>query len=128
MIDDAHPIASWFLWIVGPIFLALFALPILIAPLAWAKKVGWSIPEDARLTRYFGRCLGAVGLALVALCMRMAPAPSPFLFELLAAVAVLLGIVHVWGALERTQPLLETLEIPLYAALAIAAVAIRLGF
>jgi hypothetical protein len=128
MIDEAHPIASWFLWIVGPIFLALFAVPILIAPLAWAKRIGWTIPEDVRLTRYFGRCLGAVGLALVALCFRMAPSPSPFLFELLAAVAVLLAIVHAWGALERSQPAIENIEIALYTLLAGAAIWIRFEF
>jgi len=37
-----------------------FALPIFIAPLAWARAMRWAIPEQQHLTIYFGRCLGAV--------------------------------------------------------------------
>jgi hypothetical protein len=127
MIDAARPLASWFLWIAGALFVVLFALPLFFAPLAWAKRVGWTVPGDVRLARYFGRCLGAVGLALCAVCVRSAPSPSPLLFELVALVAALLAVVHAWGAIERSQPWTETAEIPLFAGVSAVALWIRVG-
>ncbi|MNF03639.1 hypothetical protein D3C80_2030000 [compost metagenome] len=38
-------------------------------------------------------------------------------FELLAATALMMIVVHVYGALRRIQPLSETLEIGFYAGL-----------
>ena len=36
-----------------------FALPIFVAPIAWARLMRWRIPEHQHLAIYFGRCLGA---------------------------------------------------------------------
>lgn len=96
-----------------------FALPIYLAPLRWARVLGWRIPADTDLTIYFGRCLGAFILIVEALMLRAALTGEGLLytFQVIIAVAGLMMVVHIWGALQRIQPLLETLEIGMYAAL-----------
>ncbi len=127
MIDPAAPAASWFLWTLAGVFLICFALPLLLAPIAWARVFRWPQPAADHLTLYFGRCLGAVALAIVAICFRAAPRASAhaLLFELLAAAGALLALVHVWGAIRKQQPWTETVEIVLYAGAAAAAWALR---
>ncbi|HVT36985.1 MAG TPA: hypothetical protein VHE37_15450, partial [Nevskiaceae bacterium] len=44
-----------------------------------------------------------------------------YTFEVIAAVAVLMVIVHLWGALQRVQPVSETLEIGMYSGLMLLA-------
>jgi hypothetical protein len=96
-----------------------FALPIFLAPLAWARRLGWQIPEHTDLAVYFGRCLGAFILIVEMLMLRAALTGIGlvFTFQVLIAVAALMTIVHVWGALLRIQPISETLEIGMYAGL-----------
>ncbi len=103
---------------------AAFALPIFLAPLAWARRLGWRIPDDTDLAVYFGRCLGAFILVVELLMLRAALTGTGlvFTFQVLIAVAALMTVVHVWGALQRIQPILETLEIGMYAGLGILAV------
>jgi hypothetical protein len=103
---------------------AAFAVPIFLAPLAWARRLGWRIPEDTDLAIYFGRCLGAFILVVELLMLRAALTGTGlvFTFQVLIAVAVLMTVVHVWGALQRIQPVAETLEIGMYAGLGILAV------
>jgi hypothetical protein len=119
VIDPTCSVASWFLWCASVLFLVVLALPLLLAPLGWARKVGWRIPEQTELTVYFGRCLGALGLAIVLTGMEAAPHPRAhaILFDLIVAAGALLALVHVWGALRREQPWLETAEIAVYLGL-----------
>jgi uncharacterized protein YjeT (DUF2065 family) len=119
MIDPSCPGASWFLWIAPSLFLLLYGLPLLLAPFAWARAFRWATNERDDLARYFGRCLGAVAIAICLACLRAAPHPraNAILFQLIAGAGFLLTIVHVWGAVERRQPWTETAEIALYAAL-----------
>src|SRR3546814_8290353 len=42
----------------------LFALPIFLVPLHWARLFQWKIPAETDLDVYFGRCLGAFILML----------------------------------------------------------------
>ena len=72
------------------------------------------------LSAYLGRCLGAVALAVIGCAYRAAPRPAahPILFELIGAIGALLAGVHLWGAVKRQQPWLETMEVPLYAIVA----------
>ena len=44
------------------------------------------------------------------------------LMVVLIAVAALMTVVHTWGALQRIQPISETLEIGMYAGLGVLAV------
>lgn len=96
-----------------------FALPIFLVPLTWARLMGWRIPTQTDLAVYFGRCLGAFILILEAMMLRAALTGEAIhtVFELLAATALMMIVVHVYGALRRIQPLSETLEIGFYAGL-----------
>jgi hypothetical protein len=42
-----------------------------------------------------------------------------FTFQVITAVAALMVVVHVWGAVQRVQPMLETLEIGMYGGLGV---------
>jgi hypothetical protein len=111
--------AQAFLLVLMLVTTAAFALPIFLAPLAWATRLGWRIPEHTDLAVYFGRCLGAFILVVELLMLRAVLTGSGlvFTFQVLIAVAVLMTIVHIWGALQRIQPISETLEIGMYAGL-----------
>ena len=97
----------------------VFALPIFLVPLTWARLMAWQIPQQTDLAVYFGRCLGAFILILEALMLRAALTCEAMhaAFELLAATATMMIVVHVYGALKRIQPLSETLEIGFYVLL-----------
>jgi hypothetical protein len=119
MISETHPAASWFLLLSAGAFLVLFALPLLLAPLAWARLFRWQLPKQTDLTAYFGRSLGAVGVAITVVSLRAAATPeqNAWLIDLVVLVGGLLTGVHVWGALTRAQPWTETAEIALFAGL-----------
>ena len=97
----------------------VFALPIFLVPLTWARLMAWQIPQQTDLAVYFGRCLGAFILILEALMLLAALTGEAMhtAFELLAATATMMIVVHVYGALKRIQPLSETLEIGFYVLL-----------
>jgi hypothetical protein len=127
MIDSQHLAASVFLWGVGLFFGVVYALPLLVRPLHWARAFGWRLPEERALAVYFGRCLGALALAVVVPILRAAPHPADavVLFEVIIGAAALLCAVHIWGAIRGEQPWLETAEIILYAGAAGAAIWVR---
>jgi hypothetical protein len=118
------------LWVASLGILVIYALPLLFAPLRWARRFGWSLPERTELVVYLGRCVGALAVAIVFVALRAAagdPLAHPLLFELIAGACGILTVVHAKGALERAQPPSETAEIALYAALAAIALWIRLS-
>ncbi len=96
-----------------------FALPIFLAPIAWARMMGWTIPEHQPLAIYFGRCLGAFILVVEVTMLRSSTTGTSFsyAFDILFVVFSLMFVVHVYGALKRIQPLSETLEIGFWAVL-----------
>jgi hypothetical protein len=96
-----------------------FALPIFVAPLAWARLMLWEVPAQQHLAIYFGRCLGAFILVVEAAMLRSATTGTSFsyAFDILFVVFGLMFVVHVYGALKRIQPITETLEIGLWVAL-----------
>lgn len=102
----------------------VFALPIFLVPLTWARWFGWRIPQERDLAIYFGRCLGAFVLVLEALMLRAGLNGEGLLFvyQALLGVAALMVIVHIWGALLRIQPISETLEIGMYSGMFLLAV------
>jgi hypothetical protein len=129
MMSAAHPAASLFLLIAPSFFLLLFGLPLLVAPLAWARLFRWWIPEDVRLAQYLGRSLGCVVVPLMVVFLRAAPTPelSPWTFELSAAISGLLVIIHIVGLIERSQPWTEHVEIGMYAVVGVVAAVLRAG-
>jgi hypothetical protein len=116
-----------FLVVVAVLFIPVFALPLFVDPIWWAERFGWEPAGAGDLTKYLGRCLGAVALAisLVALGAVRDPAANRGLFDLLALAALLLAVVHLRGAIEDAQPAIEHVETLLYAAFAAAAIACR---
>ncbi len=114
---SAH--AQTYLLVVMALTTLAFALPIFLAPLRWARVLGWRIPEHTDLAVYFGRCLGAFVLMVEALMLRAGLTGEGLLFtyQVMVAVAALMVVVHIWGALQRVQPPLETVEIGMYGGL-----------
>ena len=116
-----------FLVAVAALFIPVFALPLFIDPIWWAERFGWETEGPRDLAVYFGRCLGAVALAIAVIALRAASDPPAhrWLFDLLALSALLLAIVHLRGAIEESQPLVEHLETAMYAGFAAAALYCR---
>ena len=112
-----------FLIVVAAVFIPVFALPLFIDPIWWAERFGWDTAGPHDLTVYFGRCLGAVALAisLVAIQSIRDPGSNRWLFDLLAIAGVLLALVHLRGAIEDSQPLVEHLETAMYLLFGAAA-------
>lgn len=115
------PHAQTFLLVVVAVTTLTFALPIFLMPLRWARWFGWTIPTHTDLAVYFGRCLGVFAVILELLMLRAALTGEGllFTFQVMLAVSVLLTVVHIWGAVQKIQPILETLEIGMYAGLAV---------
>lgn len=113
--------AAQYLLVLAIVTTLVFALPIFAVPLTWSRLMLWKVPEDTDLTVYFGRCLGAFILIIEAMMFRAALTGEAIhvTFELLAAVAVMMIVVHVYGAFKRIQPITETLEIGFYVGLLI---------
>jgi hypothetical protein len=116
--------STLFLLAASGVSLGAFAVPLLLSPLKWAKRLRWQVPEDTDLTVYLGRSLGAVAVAmsLGALWAACDPWRHRIVFKMAAAAAALLAGVHVRGAIEGKQPWTETAEIPFWAAMAIGAI------
>jgi hypothetical protein len=105
------------LQIAAAVVTAVFGIPITFFPMRWARSIGWEIPDDVRLTNYFARCLGVVALSLAGLALYAARHPElqPLVCLVTGATMVGIALVHVVGALEKAQPLIETLEIGAFA-------------
>lgn len=105
-----------------------YGLPLAVAPLAWARRFGWEVRADP-LTVYLGRCLGCVILAIAAAAVRVVwqPDARAVLLELLALAFTAMTAVHLIGWVRRTQPRLETLEIPGYFVLTTVTLWLRFG-
>ena len=117
--------SSLFLIAASGIGLLVFALPLLLSPLRWARALRWRPPQDTDLTVYLGRSLGAVATALSfgGLVAARDPWRHRIVFRMAALAAFLLTGVHVWGAIQKRQPWTETAEILFWAAVTGGAVA-----
>ena len=102
-----------------------FALPIFLAPLAWARMMMWKIPKDTDLAVYFGRCLGAFILIVEMLAFRagLTGEGLVFTFQVLIAVFLFMLVVHIYGALKKIQPITETMENILWVVLLVLTLA-----
>ena len=103
------------------VLVSFFAIPISLAPLAWARAFRWTVDAEPDLALYFGRCLGVLALTLSAAAWIAAGNASvqPFFFGVFISVNALLCVVHVVGALQKVQPWTENAEIPFWAVLAL---------
>lgn len=101
------------------VVLIAFALPMLLAPLTWARIIGFTLPTHTDLAVYFGRSLGVAAIGVCVMCFMASktPAAQPLVMDGLIVIAVLLTITHIHGAVMKIQPLMETLEIGFWAGL-----------
>ncbi len=111
--------AQTFVLMLAVVTTVAFAIPILVAPLRWAKLMLWKIPEQTDLALYFGRCLGAFALTLEAFLFRAGSNGTglTFVFEFMMLVWIFMVVIHVVGAIQKVQPITETLEIGFWLAL-----------
>jgi hypothetical protein len=105
--------------IVVSVLTILLGSPMFFHPLGWASVLRWRLPEDSNLAVYFGRCLGGVVTVLAIMGFWAAEAPSvqPFYFTLLLAAVGVNILAHIWGAIQKIQPLTETVEIAFWILL-----------
>jgi hypothetical protein len=113
MIGIFAPHAQNFVLVLAVVTTLAFAIPILFAPLRWAKLMLWKIPEQPDLVVYFGRCLGAFVLIFEAFLFRAGinGVGLTFVFEFMILVWIFMVVIHVVGAIQKIQPITETLEI-----------------
>ncbi|MEW8452751.1 MAG: hypothetical protein AB2686_11660 [Candidatus Thiodiazotropha sp.] len=96
-----------------------FSIPIFFFPLAWARLMRWSIPEDTDLVLYFGRCLGSFALVIAYFIYQAAATGfgELLIFQILISFSAIMVGLHIYGALKHIQPITETLEIGLWTLL-----------
>jgi hypothetical protein len=108
-----------FLYVVGIAMLLLYGLPLTFVPLSWGKVFGWETQPAGNLTVMLGRSLGIL-ITLVAIFAMVVPAmqaAGPFFFDMMLCLIGLMTVLHVYTALRRQQPKLETYEIALWVVL-----------
>jgi len=115
--------SSLFLLVAATLFLVAFGLPLLVSPMAWARRIGWILPEEKNLANYLGRSLGGVAMAIILMAFLAAGDPWKyrFVFELLILVGIFMVGVHLYGFMQKNQPIIEHIEIALYSLLSLLA-------
>ena len=130
--EDNSMIGIWtsysniFLIIAGVAMLAAFGLPLMLVPLSWAKVFRWDVPQSTNLVDFLGRSMG-VFISIVAVFAFNAtqePAAKPFFFDMMLWIFGGMIILHVIGAIRKTQPITETIEIGMWVLLTL----VTLGF
>ena len=111
--------SSAFLRVLAVMTAVPFSIPILVAPLAWARMFRWEVEAKSDLALYFGRCLGAFALVMSCTAWYVAQNPGlqPLFFTMLVAVFGFMIVIHVVGAVQKVQPWTETAEIAVWVAL-----------
>lgn len=116
MIGIWKPALPIFLYVLGAASILTFGLPLLLVPMRWARFFRWEIPEQKQLASTLGRSLGAMLCVLSAFAFVAAGVPSvqPFYVNMLLAVFGINALLHIYGAIRKAQPLIETYEIGLW--------------
>ena len=115
--------SSIFMVIGATAFLLFIALPLLISPMRWGRRIGWKIPDDTDLANYLGRSLGGLLLPVVILLYIGARDPWEYrvMFDLVILATLFAAGVHFYGFLRRRQPVIEHVEILMYIGLTLIA-------
>jgi len=109
----------------GVAMLATFGIPLLVAPMSWARLMRWEIPPPGQLVTFLGRSLGLFICVVAAYAFKAAATPraQPFFFELMLWLFVGMIGLHVYGAIKKPQPITETIEIGLWVVLLLVTLA-----
>jgi hypothetical protein len=115
--------SSLFMLVGATLFLVAFGLPLLLFPMTWARRIGWSLPQEKDLANYLGRSLGGVAMSVIIMAFLAARSPWEyrFVFQMLIIIGIFMVGVHLYGFLKKNQPLIEHLEIVLYSLLSLLA-------
>lgn len=115
--------AQTFMLVFAIFAMAAFVIPMIFAPMFWARMLLWNIPEDTDLAVYSLRSLGSLGLAVLLVTFRASITGEGLLFvyQLFIPFFLLMVLVHAYGAIKRIQPITETLEIGFWLILLILA-------
>jgi hypothetical protein len=115
--------SSLFMLVGATLFLVAFGLPLLLCPMTWARRIGWSLPQEKDLANYLGRSLGGVVMAVIIMAFLAATDPWKyrFVFEMLVLIGIFMVGVHLYGFVKKNQPLIEHLEIVMYSLLSLFA-------
>jgi hypothetical protein len=118
---SAH--AQTFMLVFAIVATVFFVIPMIFAPMFWARMLLWNIPEDTDLAVYSLRSLGSLGLAVLLVTFRSAITGEGLLivYQLFVPFFLLMVLVHLYGAIRKIQPITETLEIGFWLVLLILA-------
>ena len=119
MIGIWESYSDLYLYVMGAAMLVAYGLPLLFIPLRWAKIFRWEIPQEKDLAVTLGRSLG-LAISLVAIFAFRAvsnPGVKPFFFDFILWLIVGMAVIHLYGAIKKTQPVTETMEIALWVVL-----------
>jgi hypothetical protein len=108
-----------YLIVAGVAMLVSFGIPLMVVPMSWARAFRWEVPKPENLTIFLGRSVG-VFISLVgvfAFAVTRTPAAKPFFFNFLLWLFTAMIILHAYGAIRKTQPITETIEIAMWIAL-----------
>jgi hypothetical protein len=102
-----------FIYINTTALLLAFCIPMMIAPMKWAKVLRWHIPDHEHLAIYLGRSLGgfACVLALFAFKAMKDSRVLPFYFDMGLGIGIAMIVIHAYGGIRKIQPVTETVEI-----------------
>ncbi|PWB51447.1 MAG: hypothetical protein C3F13_13475 [Anaerolineales bacterium] len=103
-----------------------FGLPLILAPMSFLRLFRWEIPEQKALAISLGRSLGVfiAIMAIFAFKAAQTPAAQLFFFDLMLWIFGAMLLLHIYGALRKVQPVLETAEIFMWLVLGL----VTLGF
>jgi hypothetical protein len=119
MIGIWNSYADIYLMVAGVAMLAAFGLPLMLVPMGWARVFRWDVSQPGNLVIFLGRSLGVFlsVLAIYAFKVSQTPSAMPFYYELMLWLFGGMILLHVYGAIRKTQPVTETLEIGLWILL-----------
>jgi hypothetical protein len=94
-----------YLIVAGAAMLATFDIPLLVAPMSWARLMRWEVPPPGQLVTFLGRSLGLFICVVAAYAFKAAATPQaqPFFFELMLWLFVSMIGLHVYGAIKKVQ-------------------------
>ena len=119
MIGIWQAYSNIYLFVAGVAMLVAFGIPLLIFPLRWARFLRWEVPQPENLVVFLGRSLGIFIslMAVFAFKVTGVPVAKPFFFDLMLWLFVAMIALHAYGAVRKTQPITETVEILLWVVL-----------
>ena len=121
MIGIWNSYADIYLIVAGVAMLLFFGLPLILVPMRWARLFRWDVSQPGDLVIFLGRSVGVFisVIALYAFKVSQTPAAMPFFYELMLWTFVGMLLLHVYGAIRKTQPITETIEIGLWVILSL---------